>query len=150
MDDDFEVFSRHRNRQPARQNNQNSKGGGGGGRLNNNGGGFNNNQGGNNGNSNNGNSNQGKNCNDRSNEDSGDDFPSMATDLMKSINWKLGFLIFIFGIFIFSDLFIENFVSQFSGAVEGDCPTTKGTVIQLLFLVLGYLIADLFNQCDFI
>ena len=80
----------------------------------------------------------------------GDDFPSMATDMIKGINWKIAFFIFILGIFIFSDVFIEMCLVNFTDTIDGDCPTTKGTIIQLLFLVLGYIILDLSVQGEFL
>lgn len=72
-----------------------------------------------------------------------DDFPSMFTDLIKSINWKIAMFIFLMGVFLFSDVFIESFLINFDNAVEGDCATNKGTLIQLSFLTAGYIIFDL-------
>jgi hypothetical protein len=72
------------------------------------------------------------------------------TDLMKisggilsNINYKMAFLLFIIGIIIFSDVFIENIIQPFGDTVDAECTTTKGTMIQLSFLTIGYLILDL-------
>jgi hypothetical protein len=81
--------------------------------------------------------------NKRTDVDEGDDFPSMATDMVRGINWKVALFIYILGIFVFSDIFIETFLTGFNGAVDGDCPTTKGTMIQLTFIVVGYVLFDL-------
>lgn len=75
-----------------------------------------------------------------------DDLGKMTNDLFESINFKIAIFIFIFGVFIFSDLFIDKFLSNISGATHGDTSTTKGTMIQLLILVLFYLSVDLLNQ----
>lgn len=72
-----------------------------------------------------------------------EDFISMFSDLFHSINYKVAILLFILGILIFSDTFIELFLTPIDGAVQGDEATTKGTLIQLIFLTLGYIVADL-------
>jgi hypothetical protein len=77
-----------------------------------------------------------------------DDFPSMFVDVFKKVNFKIAFFIFIIGIFIFSDIFIENIIKPWSSdAVDGaDTPTSKGVFIQLIFLTLGYIGIDLLVQ----
>lgn len=82
----------------------------------------------------------------RQRNDDDDDFPNMFVDLFRCINFKVAIFLFIFGVFIFSDLFVENVISRFSGSVEGDCPTTKGTVMQLTILTMAYLVIDLIVQ----
>jgi hypothetical protein len=76
------------------------------------------------------------------------DFPSMFTDLFKSINWKVAILLYMFSIFIFSDLFIELFLS--SQHLSGDTPNDTGTMIQISSLVATYIIVDLLVQGRFI
>jgi hypothetical protein len=83
-----------------------------------------------------------KSCNGK-NSNSNSDFISMFSDLFNSINYKVAIFLFILGILIFSDVFIETFLTPISGAVDGDVPTTKGTTVQLLILTLGYIIIDL-------
>jgi hypothetical protein len=81
----------------------------------------------------------------------GDDFPSMGMNLLGQINIKIAFFIFLFGFLIFSDIFIKNILNKFSGAVNGtDNATTKGTIIQLLFLVIAYIIIDLLVKNKYI
>lgn len=77
-----------------------------------------------------------------------DDFSSMLIDLLKRINFKIAIFLFLVGIFIFSDLFIEMILSKFSGAVEGNETTTKGTILQLLFMSISYIMLDLLVQGD--
>jgi hypothetical protein len=83
-------------------------------------------------------------------DDGGEDFISMFYDLFSSINYKVAILIFIIGLFVFSDVFIDTFLTSMNGSVVGDEATTKGTVIQLLLLTLGYIAADLMVSGGFI
>jgi hypothetical protein len=71
------------------------------------------------------------------------DFISMFSDLFNGVNYKVAILLFILGIIIFSDSFIECFLIGFAHSVDGDVPTTKGTMIQLILLTLGYVVVDL-------
>jgi hypothetical protein len=75
---------------------------------------------------------------------------SKKTDLMRvtgnilsNINYKVAFLLFLISAIIFSDIFMENVLERINGAVDGLCTTSKGTLIQMIFLVLGYIIIDL-------
>lgn len=77
------------------------------------------------------------------NSSSNADFITMFYDLFNSINYKVAILVFLLGIILFSDIFIESFLINISGAVDGDTPTSKGTTIQLLLQTLGYIIFDL-------
>jgi hypothetical protein len=82
-----------------------------------------------------------------SNDDSNsDDFPSMATDLIRKVNWKIALFLFALMVFVFSDVFMELTLNSFDGAIEGDCPTTKGTVIQIIVVILSYIVLDLLAQ----
>jgi hypothetical protein len=69
------------------------------------------------------------------------DFPSIGVDLLKKTNFKVAIFLFLIGIFIFSDVFIENCLPK--KYRDGNCATTQGTVMQLLMLVLCYLVIDL-------
>jgi len=71
------------------------------------------------------------------------DFIGMGQGLLTSINVKMIIILFFIGMLIFSDLFINNFLSYFENATEGDNTTTKGTVIQILIYIAGYVIFDL-------
>jgi hypothetical protein len=75
-----------------------------------------------------------------------DDFSSMLIDLTKKVNIKIAIFLFLLGIFIFSDLFIEMILSKFNGAVDGTETTTKGTILQLLFMSISYIVIDLLVQ----
>lgn len=76
------------------------------------------------------------------------DFMKMTGNMISNINCKVAFLLFIVGMILFSDVFIEGVLSGFSGTVEGDCTTTKGTMLQLLFMIIAYIILDLIVKYD--
>ena len=79
-----------------------------------------------------------------------DDFPSIFVDLIRGINWKISFFLFIFAVFIFSDLFIDSVLILSNGSVEAGCPTTKGTIVQIIFLVMSYIFIDVLARADVI
>ena len=74
------------------------------------------------------------------------DLMSVSWDFLSKINFKIGAFIFIIGIFVLSNTFVETILSRISGAVTDDLPTTKGTIIQMTFVVLAYLIIDMLAQ----
>lgn len=71
------------------------------------------------------------------------DFVKVSGSLIGDINYKLAFFMFIIGVFIFSDLFIEGFLSKFDNTVADEYPTTKGTMVQLLILCIFLIILEL-------
>ena len=73
-----------------------------------------------------------------------EDFPSIGIDLIKKINFKIAIFLFFIGLFIFSDVFIENFLPN--NTIDGYSADSKGTMIQLLVLVLLYIAIDLLVQ----
>lgn len=71
-----------------------------------------------------------------------DDFTSIVLDIVGSIQFKLfGMMLLIF-IIISSDVFINRVLSGFQGAVDQKCPTSWGTFLQGLFLVLTCVLID--------
>jgi len=76
------------------------------------------------------------------------DFMAITGGLLKNINYKVAFLLFMISMVIFSDVFIEGVLSGFSDAVSGECTTTKGTMLQLMFMVIAYIILDLIVKYD--
>jgi hypothetical protein len=80
-----------------------------------------------------------------------DDFPSMFVKLFTHINIKVAIFIFILGLFLFSDIFTRSVLKIFNGSVNQlGTPTSHGTIIQLSFLVLGYILIDLLVQGKYI
>lgn len=87
-------------------------------------------------------------------DDDCDEASSKKTDLMKisgsmlsNINYKVGFLLFFIGMLIFSDIFIDNALSNTMHDGTG-CPNTIGTITQLTILVFVYIILDLLVKYD--
>jgi hypothetical protein len=81
-------------------------------------------------------------------ESKDEDFPSIGVNLIKRVNYKIAIFLFFIGIFIFSDMFIENFLPK--NAVDGNCANTQGTMIQLMAFVIMYIIIDLMAQGEII
>jgi hypothetical protein len=77
------------------------------------------------------------------NSHNGDDFPSMLITLLKNVHWRVALFLFIACIMIFSNVFVEVILANFKNAVDADCPNSKGTFIQLLFVIVAYITIDL-------
>ena len=77
------------------------------------------------------------------------DFHSMTTDFCKKINFKIAFFLSILTFFVLSDFFIENLPIG-SGFMNGNDTEFKGALIQLICIVVGYILIDLFSQCSII
>ena len=73
------------------------------------------------------------------------DFPSMGVDLLKKINFKVAFFMFLIGLFIFSDIFIEKCLPA-SYQDGSNCTNSYGTIAQMTILVLVYVVIDLLSQ----
>ena len=69
------------------------------------------------------------------------DFLSIIADLLKKSNIKIAFFLFIVGVFIFSNVFVENILPIIY--TDGGSATSYGTLIQLLVFVLCYIVIDL-------
>lgn len=78
------------------------------------------------------------------------DFVSLTSRLISNINFKMAIFLFFLGMIIFSDLFIDGFISKIDGTVNGECCTTKGSILQLIIFILGYLILDLLIKGEWI
>ncbi len=78
------------------------------------------------------------------------DFVKAGGDLFKKLNLKVAFFLFFIGMLLFSDVFINGILTHINGTVDGECTTTKGTVIQLLILTVLYIVLDLCVKADLI
>ncbi len=78
------------------------------------------------------------------------DFMSMGGSMLSCLNIKVAVGLFIIGMLLFSDLFIDGVLSKFDDMVHGECATTKGTIVQLIVLVLLYLVIDLLVQAGWL
>jgi hypothetical protein len=83
-------------------------------------------------------------------DESRDDLIGMSLGFAQNLNYKVAMFLFFASLMIFSDLFIEQILMKFKGSVEGDCPTSKGTIIQITFLVLFYLVIDLLVKAKYV
>lgn len=71
-----------------------------------------------------------------------DDITTIIIDVFSSIQYKfLGLMLLMF-IILSSDVFINRILARFGGAVNAKCPTSWGTSLQGLFLVLAMMIID--------
>ena len=71
-----------------------------------------------------------------------DDFAKLLVDGVSKIQYKQVIFLFIIFIILTSDVFINRVLSKISGAVEGKSASNYGTVLQGIFLVLGYILID--------
>lgn len=77
-----------------------------------------------------------------------DDFTSMLADAVTNVQYKLFILMFLTFIGLSTDVFINRVLTKFSGAVEGKTPTSWGTGLQAIFLVIACLVFDLLIQME--
>ena len=90
------------------------------------------------------------NTKNKSSDNDKTDFMNVSGNILTNINYKVTFLLFIIGMLLFSDVFIENILIKFSDTVDGECTTTKGTLIQLILLVIAYIALDLLVKYNFL
>lgn len=77
------------------------------------------------------------------------DFMRVGGNILSNVNYRIAIFLFFIGLFIFSDIFTEGFLSKISSDVMmGDCITTKGTILQLILLILSYIVLDLLCKYD--
>ncbi len=72
----------------------------------------------------------------------GDSVIDLLINFIKNLSYSKAFLLFIFSFIIFSDIFVEYFVSKFNGAVSNGIPNTYGTSIQICSLCIIFLLMD--------
>lgn len=78
------------------------------------------------------------------------DLINVIVDFMNEINYKLVFFLFMIFLLLSSDVFLAQILSNINGAMELNTVTTYGTIIQGLFLILFYIIADMLIKTDLI
>lgn len=59
-----------------------------------------------------------------------------------TIKIKNSVLLFLVFILLSTDVFIDQILTKFEGAVEGNSTTTTGVIIQAIFLVIGYILIE--------
>ncbi len=70
-------------------------------------------------------------------------FVSVISDMFGAIQYKLFMFIFIIFLLISSDTFIGRILSNVNGAVDYRSPTSYGTFLQGLLLVLSCVVLQL-------
>ena len=88
-------------------------------------------------------------CVDDENENKSD-FVALSGNILSNINYKLGIFIFIIGIFLYSDLFVDSILNSFPGAVDSNYPTSYGTIVQLTIYTLILIVLDLLIKYEII
>jgi hypothetical protein len=78
------------------------------------------------------------------------DFMRISGNVFSNVPYKLTLFMFIVGMLIFSDLFIDGFLHGIPGAVGGECASSKGTIIQLLLFCLAHIMLDLMIKYEWI
>ncbi len=71
-----------------------------------------------------------------------DDLTSVLLDIASHVQFKFLTLLLVMFIFISSDVFINRVLAKFRGGVDYKCPTSWGTFLQGLFLVLIMMVID--------
>ena len=71
------------------------------------------------------------------------DFMTAGSSIITSINYKVAILLLFISFIIFSDLFVDSVLAPIPEAVIAGQVTTKGTLIQIIFLIIGYIASDL-------
>lgn len=79
-----------------------------------------------------------------------DDFSVMLKDMVCSFNYKLIFMLFFFFLLVNSDVFMTRILEKFDNAYDYKSPTNYGVVLQGIFLILMYMVADVLIKQDVI
>lgn len=74
------------------------------------------------------------------------DFVEIGQGIVTCINVKVAFFLFLLCMIIFSDVFIDNVLLKIPESVESGCTTTKGTIIQIGIVSIGYIFIDFLVQ----
>jgi hypothetical protein len=85
-----------------------------------------------------------------SSKKSGGDFLSMGGSFFSKINFKMGIILYIVLLVLFSDIFINGVITKFDNAVVLGNLNTKGTHITLMFFTLAYIILDFMVTAEII
>lgn len=70
------------------------------------------------------------------------DMIGMFNDVISNVQFKFVGMMFLVFLVLSTDTFITRVLSVFGSAVGGGCPTSWGTVLQGMFLVLAMLLID--------
>lgn len=76
-------------------------------------------------------------------DDEGNDFITLGKDLFSKVPFKKAALLALVMVLVMSTTFINTVLTRISGAVDLECTTTKGSLIQILVIVLAYIGIDI-------
>jgi hypothetical protein len=76
------------------------------------------------------------------------DFMTVSGNIISNVNYKVAFMLFVLSIILYSDVFVDKIIRPIGDTVEDECPTSKGTIIQIIFLIMSYIIIDLVVKYD--
>lgn len=79
-----------------------------------------------------------------------DNFISMGISGVQEFRFKPYILLFLIFIIITCNVFVDKCLSKFENAVDGNEPTTKGSVIQGIFIVMTYIVVDYLCKYEYI
>ena len=79
-----------------------------------------------------------------------DDIGSCVIDACKKVNYKIAGFLFVIFMLVTSTTFIDGVLGKYNGCVNGVSPTLKGTGIQALALVLGFILIDILTSSELI
>jgi hypothetical protein len=83
---------------------------------------------------------------DKNEESERSDFFRLFSEIFSKVDWIIVFILFVVGLVLFSVPFIDEVLSKINGAVDDDCPTNKGTIIQLSSLIGIYVLSDILHK----
>ena len=84
------------------------------------------------------------------NDEEGHDFLTLGKDLFSKIPLKKAALLALVMVLVLSTTFISTVLSKISGAVVLENTTTKGSLIQVLVVVLAYIGIDIIINAELI
>jgi len=74
-----------------------------------------------------------------------DDLSSLVSDLCHNIPVKMSILLFLVIMIVNSDVFIENILIFIPGSSVAGQPTSFGTILQALIIVLTFILISVFT-----
>lgn len=78
------------------------------------------------------------------------DFFIMGAEAFNAVEWKVSVLLFFIAIIILSDVYCDGILNRFDGAMVDGEVTAKGTVLQVVSIVLFYNVVNVLVRNDFI
>ena len=77
-----------------------------------------------------------------------DDLSSLMGDLCEKVPWKIAIMLFLILLIINSDVFIEHTLKYIPGTSIAGQPTSFGTILQALIVILIFILISIFSAAD--